>query len=299
MIAYRFASGLGSGKPTTFSYAYLIASLLVAVTATSVALVSSVPLSRGSLTPERSARHIVSASWLSLVVVAGAAGVFALAGAPVAKLALGSSYGGSDRDRARAPRRLPRVLDDRLDRALGRVPAAVRARAGAHGSRCSRSRRSRFRCRSTGPAARSLGLAGIAVGLAITTTGILVVLLVALDALVGHRARPAGRRARLRAHRRRGVRCRVAARLGPSGRSDRLRRLRGRRSRSGGRRGCVRRGSTCEAFSSAPRPAARLGCSRARPRHRRCRLHRLASRRPPARLAATRSDPRLARPAGP
>ena len=67
----------------------------MAVTATSVALVSSVPLSRGSLTPERSARHIVSASWLSLVVVAGAAGVLALAGAPVAKLALGSSYGGT------------------------------------------------------------------------------------------------------------------------------------------------------------------------------------------------------------
>ena len=47
VIGYRFASGLGSGRPTTFSYAYLIASLLVAVTATSIALVSSVPLSRG------------------------------------------------------------------------------------------------------------------------------------------------------------------------------------------------------------------------------------------------------------
>ena len=46
MIGYRFASGLGTGKPTTFSYAYLIASLLVAVTATSVALISSAPLAR-------------------------------------------------------------------------------------------------------------------------------------------------------------------------------------------------------------------------------------------------------------
>jgi hypothetical protein len=93
VIGYRFASGLGVGKPTTFSYAYLIASLLVAVTATSVALVSSVPLARGGLTPERAAQHVVAASWLSLAVVAAAAGVFALAGERVARWALGSHYG--------------------------------------------------------------------------------------------------------------------------------------------------------------------------------------------------------------
>jgi hypothetical protein len=94
VIGYRFATGLGPGKPTTFSYAYLIAALLVAVTATSLALVSSVPLTREGLTPERSARHVVAASWLSLAVVAAAAGVFALAGEPVARWALGSSYAG-------------------------------------------------------------------------------------------------------------------------------------------------------------------------------------------------------------
>src|SRR5262249_35603899 len=94
VIAYRFASDLGTGKPTTFSYAYLIASLLLAVTATSIALVSSVPLSRDELTPARASRHVVSASWVSFAIVAGAAGVFALAGQPVARLALGSSYGG-------------------------------------------------------------------------------------------------------------------------------------------------------------------------------------------------------------
>jgi hypothetical protein len=66
VIGYRFTSGLGTGKPTTFSYAYLIASLLVAVTATSIALVSSVPLTRGDLTPDRATRHVVAASWLSL-----------------------------------------------------------------------------------------------------------------------------------------------------------------------------------------------------------------------------------------
>jgi hypothetical protein len=94
LIGYRFATGLGPGQPTTFSYAYLIAALLVAVTATSVALVSSVPLAREELTAERAARHVVAASWLSLAVVAGAAGVFALAGEPVARWVLGPAYGG-------------------------------------------------------------------------------------------------------------------------------------------------------------------------------------------------------------
>jgi hypothetical protein len=94
VIGYRFTTGLGEGRPTTFSYAYLIAALLVAVTATSFALVSSVPLTREELTSERAARHVVSASWLSLAVVAAAAGVFALAGERVAQWALGSDYGG-------------------------------------------------------------------------------------------------------------------------------------------------------------------------------------------------------------
>src|SRR6185295_2589913 len=77
-----------------FSYAYLIAALLVAVTASSLALVSSVPLARDQLTPERAGRHVIAASWLSLAIVAPAAGVFALAGERVARLALGSHYGG-------------------------------------------------------------------------------------------------------------------------------------------------------------------------------------------------------------
>ncbi len=95
LIAYRFTSGLGSGRPTTFSYAYLIAALLVAVTATSIALVSSVPLARGELTAAgAAARHVVAASWLSLALIGGAAGVFALAGGRVAQVALGSQYGG-------------------------------------------------------------------------------------------------------------------------------------------------------------------------------------------------------------
>ena len=113
LIALRFATGEGAGAPTTFSYAYLIAALLVAVTATSLALVSSVPLTRDGLTPERTARHVVAASWLSLALVAAAAGVFALAGEPVAHRVLGSAYSGADGRRARPARRLPRAVDGR------------------------------------------------------------------------------------------------------------------------------------------------------------------------------------------
>jgi hypothetical protein len=95
LIGYRFASGLGAGRATTFSYAYLIAAFLVSVTAASIALVATVPFARGGSTPDRVARHVVASSWLSLAPVAAASGVFALAGATVARHVLGSSYGGS------------------------------------------------------------------------------------------------------------------------------------------------------------------------------------------------------------
>ena len=197
IVSYRFASGLGSGKPTTLSYAYLISSLLVAVTATSVALVSSVPLSRGSLTPERSARHIVSASWLSLVVVAGAAGVLALAGAPVAKLALGSSYGGTtgtELGRLVAYLAFWMTVSVAFSVAFPLLFVLGRARMLPLLAVAALAVQVPIAWAGSSIA----GLAGIAVGLAITTTGILVVLLLALDALVATAARPRGSRARLR-----------------------------------------------------------------------------------------------------
>jgi hypothetical protein len=95
LVGYRFASGLGPGKATTFSYAYLIAAFLVAVTAGSIALVATVPFARGGSSPERIAKHVVAISWLSLVVVAAAAGLFALAGAPAIHRVLGAGYGGA------------------------------------------------------------------------------------------------------------------------------------------------------------------------------------------------------------
>jgi hypothetical protein len=96
VVCLRFAAELGVGEVTTFSYAYLIGAALVAVTASSLSLVSSVPLTRLRIVdePGRAARHVVHTSWLALAVVAGAAGVFALAGEAVAEGVLGDAYGG-------------------------------------------------------------------------------------------------------------------------------------------------------------------------------------------------------------
>ncbi len=182
LIANRFALGLGTGRSTTFSYAYLIASLLVAVTATSVALVSSVPLARGELTPERAAKHIVSASWVSLALVAGAAGVFALAGARVAQLVLGPKYGGqTGAELGRlvvylAPWTIVSIALSvafplLFVRGLTRwLPLLAAAALGLHvlvewGARA------------------LFGLAGIAAGMAVTTAAVLVALLAGLGAL--------------------------------------------------------------------------------------------------------------------
>ena len=52
------------------------------------------PLTREGLEPERTARHVIAVSWLSLVATALGAGVFALAGAAIAERVLGAEYGG-------------------------------------------------------------------------------------------------------------------------------------------------------------------------------------------------------------
>jgi peptidoglycan biosynthesis protein MviN/MurJ (putative lipid II flippase) len=94
VISTRVASALGSGQATSFVFAFLIASALVAVTASSVALISSAPLTRRSVDAEQAARHVVHSSWLSLAVVVAGSGVAALAGEPLFSRILGSAYGG-------------------------------------------------------------------------------------------------------------------------------------------------------------------------------------------------------------
>ena len=92
LVSIPFSAREGVGAVTSFSYAYLVASAVVTVTASSLGLVTAVPLTRAGLDPARVARHVVSASWVSLAVVGAAAGVFALAGEPIVSSLLGSGY---------------------------------------------------------------------------------------------------------------------------------------------------------------------------------------------------------------
>lgn len=95
VICLRFASGLGTGAVTSFTYAYFVAAALVSVTASSLGMVSSVPLSRAALSPTRTSRHVVSMSLVSFAAVAAAAGVFSLVGDDIVHAALGQAYEGS------------------------------------------------------------------------------------------------------------------------------------------------------------------------------------------------------------
>src|SRR5919202_2099979 len=94
VVALRFAAGLGAGKATSLNYAYLVAAVLVVATASSVALISSAPLTRRGIDVEEAVAHVVHSSWLSLALIAAAAGVFALAGGKVVGPILGGAYGG-------------------------------------------------------------------------------------------------------------------------------------------------------------------------------------------------------------
>jgi hypothetical protein len=92
LICLPFAAREGVGAQTSFGYAYLGASALVAVTSSSLGLVTSVPLTRIGLDPPRVARHVVSTAWLALVAVGLVAGVFAVSGTPLVEAVLGADY---------------------------------------------------------------------------------------------------------------------------------------------------------------------------------------------------------------
>ena len=94
VICLPFASRLGTGAATSFVYAYLAASSLVTVTAGSLGIVTSVPLSRAGVGTVQAARHVVATSWLALVLVGAAAGMFALAGGVLVEAVLGEAYAG-------------------------------------------------------------------------------------------------------------------------------------------------------------------------------------------------------------
>jgi O-antigen/teichoic acid export membrane protein len=93
VVCLPLAAREGEGAVTSFSYAYLIASAIVAVTASSLGLVTAVPLTRDVLDRGRTALHVVSSSWIALIVIGAAAGVFGLAGDRIVEWLLGASYG--------------------------------------------------------------------------------------------------------------------------------------------------------------------------------------------------------------
>ena len=95
VICLPLAAREGTGAVTSFGYAYLIATAIVVVTASSLGLATSVPLTRLGLDPAGTARHVVSSSWLAVVVLGATAGVFAIAGSGIVHALLGPHYGSS------------------------------------------------------------------------------------------------------------------------------------------------------------------------------------------------------------
>ncbi len=94
VVCLPFAGRLGPGAVTSFGYAYLLAASLVSVTAFSIGLVSSVPLTRVGLGSGAVSRHVVSATRVALTLIAPVVGAFALTGGGIVGSVLGDAYAG-------------------------------------------------------------------------------------------------------------------------------------------------------------------------------------------------------------
>jgi hypothetical protein len=94
VVCLPFAGRVEPGAVTSFGYAYLGAASLVSITAFSIGLVSSVPLTRSGLGEGAVARHVTSATWVALTLVGAAVGAFAVAGGEIVERVLGDAYGG-------------------------------------------------------------------------------------------------------------------------------------------------------------------------------------------------------------
>jgi hypothetical protein len=92
LICLPLAAREGVGAVTSFGYAYLAASAMVAATAASFGLVTAVPLTRLGLGASRVAHHVVATSWLALLAVGATAGVFAIAGESILSQILGAGF---------------------------------------------------------------------------------------------------------------------------------------------------------------------------------------------------------------
>ncbi len=94
VICLPFAGRVESGAVTSFGYAYLGAASLVSMTAFSIGLVSSVPLTRIGLGEGAVARHVTAATWVALTLIGAGVGAFAVAGGQIVEQVLGDAYGG-------------------------------------------------------------------------------------------------------------------------------------------------------------------------------------------------------------
>jgi hypothetical protein len=94
LVGLRLATQLGVGRVTSLSYAYLLVGTLSYAPAYSISIISSAPLTRRGLDERATVQHLLHAAWLSLVLVGGAAGIFALVGGKVISFVLGGAYAG-------------------------------------------------------------------------------------------------------------------------------------------------------------------------------------------------------------
>ena len=94
VVCLPFAGRVEPGAVTSFGYAYLAAASFVSITAFSIGLVSSVPLTRAGLGEGAAARHVTAAAWVALTVIGGSVGAFAVAGGKIVESLLGDAYGG-------------------------------------------------------------------------------------------------------------------------------------------------------------------------------------------------------------
>jgi hypothetical protein len=98
LICLPIASRNGVGAVSSLSYGYLLGSAVITVTASSIGLVTSVPLTRTGLDPARIARHLVASSWIAVIATGATAGIFATAGPSIVDRVLGPDYGGGAGD---------------------------------------------------------------------------------------------------------------------------------------------------------------------------------------------------------
>ena len=94
VVCIPFAGRVEPGAVTSFGYAYLGAASFVSITAFSIGLVSSVPLTRSGLAAGAATRHVTSSAWVALSVIGACVGTFAVAGGDIVESLLGEAYGG-------------------------------------------------------------------------------------------------------------------------------------------------------------------------------------------------------------